>query len=52
MKNKRKGLILVTLLLLVCVAVGFAVSAETEERTDAMTAIEAAFADTEIWSSK
>ncbi|MBE6536571.1 MAG: hypothetical protein E7673_01320 [Ruminococcaceae bacterium] len=52
MKNKRKGLILVTLLLLVCVAVGFAVSAETEERTDAMTAIEAAFAEYKIGETK
>ena len=49
MKSKRKILILVIISLLSCLAIGFAVSsAEDETRTDAMTAIEAAFADYKI----
>ena len=50
MKNKRKSLIFVILALLVSLAVVFIVvsSAATEPRTDAMTAIEAAFGDYKI----
>ena len=45
MKNKRKSLIFVTLLLFVCIAIGFAVSSSANETfDDAMPAIEEAFA--------
>lgn len=48
MKNRRKSLILVTLLLFICIAIGFTVNALGEEKTDAMTAIENAFAEYRI----
>lgn len=49
MKKQKKSLILVTLLLFICIAVGFAVSsAENKSRPDAMTAIEEAFAEYKI----
>lgn len=50
MKNKRKSLIFVIFALLVSIATVFAIvsSAKNEARTDAMTAIEAAFGDYKI----
>jgi len=49
MKNKKKSLILVLFVLSVCVAIGLAVTSfAAEEKTDAMTEIEAAFAEYKI----
>ena len=49
MKNKRRSLIFVTLLLFVCIAIGFAVSSSANESfDDAMPAIEEAFAKYKI----
>ena len=49
MKNKRRSLIFVALLLFVCIAIGFAVSSSANESfDDAMPAIEEAFAKYKI----
>ena len=49
MKNKRRSLIFVTLLLFACIAIGFAVSSSANESfDDAMPAIEEAFASYKI----
>ena len=49
MKKQRKSLILVTLLLFICIAVGFAISAtDNEIKIDAMNAIEEAFTEYKI----